>query len=287
MKDREINGRIVGSAICLAILICSLLPVIFIFGSSFMRASETRKFAEQGAEAIHILPEWFVLEQYKKILLQSPELLYWFWNSVWIALPALAGTFLIAPAAGYGLAKYNIPFKKYILGIYFGLSLLPVQLMLVPNYLTLDFFGLLGSRAALWLPAVFQPCAVFLMYQFSGNIPDECMEAARLEGASESSVFFRISIPQMVPGFAVLWFLRASDLWAMVEQPLLFFQDEMRAPMAIAFSFLVKEKTEVVFAAGVIFLIPVFLSFKATKGYFIESTKSLVFMTQTGGRKVE
>lgn len=276
MPKREGLGRtgvrrLFGNIVIWLILFLVFFPVLYMLCGSFMKDSEINRHLEYaGMDGIHLIPEYFVLSQYKKILIDSPELLYYFWNSVKLTAPILAGVFVIAPLAGNGLAKYKIPGGKVILGIYILLAILPYQAMLVPNYIVLEKLGLLGSRQAVWYPYIWNPFGVYLMYRFFYGLDNEVFEAARLDGAGEWRIYARISLPQVIPGLATLLLITMADAWGMVEQPMIFLKDAAMYPLSVAFSSIVTENMGMAFAGAIVYLIPVLLVFMLTKEYLTE-----------------
>lgn len=263
--------RLFGSAAVLVILFLAFFPVLYMLCGSFMKDSEISRHLEHpGLAGIHLIPEYFVFSQYKKILIDSPELLCYFWNSVKLTGPILLGVFVIAPLAGNGLAKYKMPGRKLILGIYILLAILPYQAMLVPNYIVLEKLGLLGSRQAVWYPYIWNPFGVYLMYRFFYGLDNEVFEAARLDGAGEWRIYFRISLPQVIPGLATLLLITMADAWGMVEQPMIFLKDATLYPLSVAFSGIVTDNIGMAFAGAIIYLIPILLVFLLTKEYLTE-----------------
>lgn len=263
--------RILCSMAVLIILFLAFFPVLYMLCGSFMRDSEISRYLENaGLAGIHLIPEYFVFSQYKKVLIDSPELLCYFWNSVKLTGPILLGVFVIAPLAGNGLAKYKVPGRKLILGLYILLAILPYQAMLVPNYIVLEKLGLLGSRQAIWYPYIWNPFGVYLMYRFFCGLDKEVFEAARLDGAGEWRIYFRISLPQVIPGLATLLLITMADAWGMVEQPMIFLKDATLYPLSVAFSGIVTDNIGMAFAGAVIYLIPILLVFLLTKKYLTE-----------------
>lgn len=264
--------RLLGNAIILGILFLVFFPVLYMLCGSFMKDSEINRHLEHaGLDGIHLIPEYFVLSQYKKILIDSPELLCYFWNSVKLTVPILAGVFVIAPLAGNGLAKYKIPGRKLILGIYILLAILPYQAMLVPNYIVLEKLEILGSRQAVWYPYIWNPFGVYLLYRFFYGLDNEMFEAARLDGAGEWRIYARISLPQVIPGLATLLLITMADTWGMVEQPMIFLKDATMYPLSVAFSSIVTDNIGMAFAGAIVYLIPILLVFMLTKEYLTES----------------
>ena len=225
--------------VLISIVFVSLFPILFLYGNSFMESSELQKHyhplfemnTSQTVRAIYLIPEFFSSEQYKILFFKQPTYVYGVINSMILVLPSLIGCFLIAPSAGYSLAIFDIPGKKIIIFFYILFSLLPSQTMLVPNYFVLSKIHLIRSRWAIWLPAIFTPLPVYLIYRFFQKTPNEMLESARIEGCSELRIFFQIALPQISAGLSSLLLLEIIDLWNLVEQPLLFLKETKLMPL--------------------------------------------------------
>lgn len=269
--EKKQTIRLLGGLLMVLVVLAAFFPALYMLGGSFMKEAEIGRYlAEPGWKGIHLIPEYFVFSQYKRVLVDSPELLYYFWNSVKLVGPILLGVFVIAPLAGNGLAKYRIPGRRLILALYILLAILPYQAMLVPNYIVLEKMKLIGSRQAIWYPYIWNPFGVYLMYRFFKGLGEEVFEAARLDGAGEWRIYLQISLPQVVPGLATLLLITMADAWGMVEQPLIFLKDARLYPLSVAFSSIVAENLGMAFAGSIVYLIPVLLVFLLTKEYLTE-----------------
>ena len=118
-----------------------------------------------------------------------------------------------------------------------ALTLLPVQVMMLPNYLVCRAFGLLNTRLAIVLLGVFSPLAVFLLARAMQRIGREQSEAASLDGAGEWTLFRRIYLPQVKDTAYIAAGLAFLDQWSMVELPLVLLSDESKQPLSILLIF--------------------------------------------------
>lgn len=277
VKYRKRIHKCLAEIFLIVVLFFVFFPILYMICGSFMKNSEIdRHLVKEGIAGIHLIPEYFVFDQYKNVLIYSPELLYYFWNSVILTMPILLGVFIIAPLAGNGFAKYKFPGKKIILAVYILLAILPYQAMLVPNYIVLDKLKLLGSRQAIWYPYIWNPFGVYLMYRFFAGIDEAGVEAARLDGAGEWRIYFHITLPQVLPGLATLFLITMADAWSMVEQPLIFLKDARQYPLSVAFSSFVSDNIGIAFAGAIVYLIPIFFVFLLTKEYLTEGIEVTV-----------
>lgn len=172
------------------------------------------------------------MRQFETLLLFRPEFFRWFWNSVLIVGSVLLFNIPVSLLAGYGFSQFTFPMKKYLYFLYILLMILPFQATMIPQYLTLKFLGIIGTRASLIWPNVFSTLGVFLITQYMTGINVEILDAGRVEGLSEMAVFSRLALPISRPAIASLGILLFLDCWSMIEQPIAFLRDSYLFPLS-------------------------------------------------------
>ena len=150
-------------------------------------------------------------------------------------------------------------FRDKLFFIYIILLILPLQVTIVPDYIILDNLGLLNNFLAVILPGTFSAFGICLLRQSMKYISDSSIEAARIDGASYFKVFLRIILPQIKGGLITLTLLCFIDNWNMVEQPLIYFDDKAMYPLSITMADVSSGDLGIVFACGVMFMIPALL----------------------------
>lgn len=243
-----------------------LLPIVYTITNSFMSADEINRYysslyQEGGRTILHILPDQISLDGFYQMLFRRPDYLMKFWNSLFITLAIVAGQVVVSCLGGYAFAKFEFKFRDSIFFIIIILMMMPYQVTLVSNYIVLDAMGLIGSYWAVILPAIFSPFGVFLMRQVISTMPNELIEAAKLDGAGQLQLLFRIVIPRNMSGIISLVILSFIDNWNMVEQPLVFLKDQRQYPLSIFLSQSVSSNMSLSFACGLLAMIPVTLLF--------------------------
>jgi multiple sugar transport system permease protein len=143
------------------------------------------------------------LRFYEEIWRSGPFDRY-FINSLVVVIVVLVGNILICSMAGYAFARYRIPGGKFLFFLVISMIMLPKQVILVPLYILMQKLHLIDTYAALTLPFTADPFNIFLIRQFLVSIPPDCEEAARLEGAGELTVLFRVVMPMLKPALAVV-----------------------------------------------------------------------------------
>jgi multiple sugar transport system permease protein len=253
--------------ICIALLM--LTPLAVTITNSFMSENEISiNYDAIGSEAaegsyanLKWIPDLVTFTQFKQILLDKPQFLVMFWNSVIMTVPIVAGQTVVAALAAYAFAKLRFRGRDALFFLYIITMLLPFQVTLVPNFIAMDAMGLLDTYSAVILPGIFSAFGVFLLRQFMSNIPWAYAEAAKVDGAGHGTIFLRVIVPMTMPGIAALQILVFVDNWNMVEQPLLFFQDTLKQPLSIFLSRINEGDRGVAFAAASLYMTPILFLF--------------------------
>ncbi|WP_432357278.1 carbohydrate ABC transporter permease [Sporosarcina sp. UB5] len=148
-----------------------------------------------------------------KNLFKKHDVGKWFFNSIYIAVVVTIGILLIDSMAGYVLAKKKFPGRNLIFWIIISTMMIPGQVTLVPMFIMVGNLGLMDTHWALILPDLSMVFGVFLMRQFMYSIPDELLEAARMDGASEWRTFWTVVLPLAKPGLAALGIFTFMNVW--------------------------------------------------------------------------
>jgi multiple sugar transport system permease protein len=157
--------------------------------------------ATSGIRAL--LSRGFTLENYRDVWQAGPFPRYVL-NSVVVAVLVVGGNVLFGAMAGYGLARWRGRGKKLLLISVVGVLMIPRQVTMLPLYIMMSWFGLIDTYAAFTLPFLVDPFSVFLVMQYILALPRDLEDAARVDGAGELSVFFRVVMPLAKPVLAVV-----------------------------------------------------------------------------------
>ena len=195
-----------------SIAILSVLTVLFVFPFYWII---TGSFKSQS-DAVKQPPQWWpenpTLGNYEKLLIQNPAG-QWLLNSVLICLVTMLLVCLTSSLAGYVLAKKRFYGQKILFSIFIVAMALPKQVVLVPLVRMISGMHMHDTLWAVILPLVGWPFGVFLMKQFSENIPTELLESAKIDGCSELRTFASIAFPIVKPGFAALAIFTFINTW--------------------------------------------------------------------------
>lgn len=179
------------------------------------------------------IPDYPTLEHYKRLLFFSPAFFRLFWNSVGMTAGILAGQLVVAVPAAWAFAVYRFRGRNVLFSLYVILMLLPFQVTMLSKYLVLQDAGLMDTRWAVVLPAIFSTFPVFLIYRSFAAVPAELLEAARVDGAGELQSFVRVGLPVAQSGILAAMILSFLESWNMMEEPLAFLQDKSLWPLSL------------------------------------------------------
>ncbi len=271
-----------------------ILPTVLTFTNSLMATSEIsanygRVFANASGEGgrtyiaekvnLKFIPDMVSFDQYKTVLLQSPDYLLKFWNSMLLTVPIVAFQLVIACLAAYGFMRFRGRLKELVFFAYIVLMLMPYQVTLVPNYLVVNWLNIIDTRWSIILPGIFAPLSVFILTKYMRRIPAGIIEAAKLDGAGEWQIFSQVCIPMCKNVLFSVVILVFLDYWNMVEQPLLMLKDEAMHPLSVFLSKINTGDTGLAFAVATIYMMPPILLFLYGEEYLIEG------ITISGGIK--
>ena len=241
-----------------------LLPMIQTFLYSFSSIGEMKNYMKtRGSydETLwmdpHLIPNMVSLGQYHQILIADNSVLRLFVNSAMYTAMILLGQALIIPSMAFALSKFRFPGRN---GLFFGiilLMLLPFQVTMVPNVLTLRSLGLMNTIWAVVIPLWFAPFYIFLIRQFMVGLPGELIEAAEMDGAGTVGVYLRVILPVCRPILGAAAALSFAESWNLVEQPLTYLaaQPELQ-PLSTLFNQLASENTGFEFAGAALYILP-------------------------------
>ncbi|MFD0618034.1 carbohydrate ABC transporter permease [Paenibacillus sp. GCM10027629] len=260
-----------------------LFPIVVTFTNSLMTEGEiehnyhligeminTSAGEKDGFVNLKIFPDWLSFHQYAEVLVHKPMFLQMFWNSVWLVTPIIVGQVLVASLAAYAFAKLRFWGRDKLFVIYLMTMIMPFQVTLVPNYIIVEKLGLMNTTSAIILPGIFSAFGVFMLRQFMLHIPNSYIEAAKMDGAGQLRIFYKIIVPLIQPGIAALIVLLFVDNWNMVEQPLIFLEDAFKQPLSLYLSRINEGARGVAFAASVLFMAPMVLLYLYAESYFVE-----------------
>ena len=264
-QKKTLRERRAGTRTLLMLLaVLMLIPIVVTMLYSFFSPTEIKvymqtrgSYDESAWMDVKLSPRMFSLSQYYEILIRDTSILRMFVNSVFYTVMILLGQAVVVPMLAYALSRFEFRGRD---AIFFGilmLMLLPFQVTMVPNVLTLRQMGLLNTVWAVILPMGFSPFYVFLLRQFMVGLPNELLEAAQMDGAGTIRGYIHIVLPVCRPVIGAAVALSFADCWNLVEQPMTYLSQQTELqPLSVMFNQLVSQSTGIEFAGAAIYILP-------------------------------
>ncbi len=261
VKRRELRkGITVFLLLVPTVLVC--MPVVFLVTGSVMGNGELRQYlAPVFSDSYQyiswkLVPDYPTFESYGKLLFMTPQFFVLFWNSIKMVACILAGQLLVGVPAAWAFAVYQVKGNRALFALYVVLMLLPFQVTMLSSYLVLNRLGMLDTQQAVILPAVFSTFPVFLTYGGFRCIPMQLFEAARIDGAGEWRIFWKIGLPLGRSGLLSAMVLGFLEYWNMMEQPMAFLENKSLWPLSLYLPEITWSQAGYAFTASIITLVP-------------------------------
>ena len=267
---RFLNNSVVN-VVLLIVAIFWLVPTVGLLLTSLRSSSDN---ASSGWWTVFTAPAQLTLDNYAN-LLSNPTITGSFWNTIMIAVPSTALVVIIAALAGYAFAWMNFPGRDWLLIVVIVLLAVPVQVALIPLARLFGTLGIFGSVVGVILfhVAFGLPFAIFLLRNFFSQFPSELLEAARVDGASEWSIFFRLILPLGLPAIASLSIFQFLWTWNDMLVALIFTNAESM-PLTVAIQSQLRQygsNIDVLSAGAFLSMIVPLIVFFAFQRYFVQA----------------
>ena len=254
-----------------AVLGAGLFLVVIPF--AWMLVSSFKPEAEVRAVPPTWWPETITLENYDR-LFTSLDFPTYFMNSAIVALAVTAGNMIFCSMLGYALAKLDFPGKRPLFAIVLGTLMIPFVVTFVPLFVITTKLGLSNTLIGMILPFLVGPFGVFLMRQYIQTLPDELIQAARIDGAGELRIFFSVILPLCGPALATLGILTFLGSWNNFLWPLVVAQteDKYTLPVALALYAVGQNATQygLLLAGSVVVVLPVLAIFLVLQRHIMQ-----------------
>jgi multiple sugar transport system permease protein len=259
--------RSVGLHVALIVgLVVMFMPFVWMILSSFKLTREIRRYPTRW------IPEEPTLQNYRDLFdrLDFPR---YFFNSTVVAVAVTAGNLLFCSMLGYALAKLQFPGKRLLLVMMLGTLMIPAFVTFMPLFVIITNMNLNNTHLGLILPFLVGAFGAFLMRQYILGIPDDLLDAARIDGAGEYRIFFRIVLPLCGPALATLAVLTFLASWNNFLWPLVVAstEDMYTLPVALALFSIGQQESNVglQMAGAAVVVVPIIVLFYAMQRYVI------------------
>ncbi|MFB7115770.1 carbohydrate ABC transporter permease [Streptomyces sp. NPDC056291] len=222
------------------------------------------------------IPSHWTLSNFSALLHQL-DMPRYFMNSLVVAVSVSACNLLFCSMLGYALAKLRFTGRQEIFGVVLAALMVPSNLMILPLYVLMNQLGLIDTHAGLVLPFAAGAFGVFLMRQFMQGVPDELLEAARIDGAGEWYIFFRIVLPLVKPALATLTIFTFLGSWNNFIWPLIATNDPGKYTLPVALATFANDPNRTVaggngmlMAGSLLVVLPVLVVFTVLQRHFTQ-----------------
>jgi len=272
-RRKRLRTILVNGAVALLTAV-TLLPLAWMVTVSFMPRGESSRFPPP------FWPSRWSGENYYELLVRRLIDGAWFdyrimpalWNSVLIAVVSTALGLLLTVPAGYAFAKLRFTGRERLLRLLIAALVVPGQVAMLPLFLMFRELGLVNSYAGVILPSLAGIFAILFVRQATLRIPDEMLDAARLDGASEPRIFASIVLPLLMPIVVTLALFLFLGSWNDFLWPLIVLSDQHKYTLPVAVAGIVREHAadgELMMAAAVVTTLPVLALFVALQRFYM------------------
>ena len=262
---RGVAGRVLLYAALLAGAALALLPMVWMISASLMRPGEAMSYPPR------LFPAEPTLEHYRSVFTTLNMRRYLF-NSALIAFTATAVSLLVNSMAGYAFAKLRFRGRDGVFRVLGAGLVIPAQVAMLPLFLVMKQLGLVNTYWGVMIPVFASIFGIFLIRQYATAIPDDLLDAARVDGAGELRIYRSIVLPVIGPILATLAIWTFLTTWNDFMWPLIVLSDESKYTLPVALANLSGEHvqdTELMMAGAVVPVVPVLLAFLALQRYYM------------------
>lgn len=259
MKRTLLNIALVAGAIVTA------APLVWMLFASFMPTGEATSLPPR------FIPSRITFDHYRDLFTRL-NLGRSFANSMFLSLTITAISLLLNSMAGYAFAKMRFGGRDRLFGILIAALAIPVQVSMLPLFLLMKWLGLVNTYWGVIVPGMASILGIFLVRQFMMSIPQDLLDAARIDGASEFRIYWSIVLPLASPVLVTLALFTFMNVWNDFMWPLIVLTDSDRYTLPVAIANLVGEHVqdvELMMAGSVLTITPVLVLFLALQRYYI------------------
>ncbi len=270
VQQTKIGVRIFQYILLIALTLITLLPLIWMLSASFKLSTEV------FSNPIRWIPETFHWDNYLKIW-EKVDFALFTKNSAKLTILVTLIQLLTCSFAAYGFTKCKFPGRDTLFLCYVATIAIPWQIFMLPQYIMMQKFHLVDSHLGYVLLSSFAAFGVFLLRQFFLGIPNELLEAARIDGLSEYGIYFRIVLPLAKPAMATLAIFTFVNVWNDFMGPMIYFNSESNKTIPLGIRMFVGQYStdyQLIMAASVVSLIPVIIMYAFCQRYFVQGIAS-------------
>ncbi|GHH61329.1 MULTISPECIES: carbohydrate ABC transporter permease [Streptomyces] len=267
VRRRSVSRPLLYGALVLCALL-TMLPFVWVISGSLRSLDEIR--SDPGAW----VPQHLTFDNFER-LFTTEGFGRFLVNSVVVAVMVVAGNIVAASAAGYALAKLDFAGRRIAFAAVMGAMMMPLTSVFVTQFVITVDLGLADTLTGVALPSVALPLSVFIMRQYAMSIPDELLEAARIDGAGEFRIFFGIFLPLAGPAVATITIMSFLSSWNNFLWPLIVAQSMSSYTLPVGLAATSQAAAHVtdyglLLAGAIVVMLPVLVLFLFLQRYFVQ-----------------
>ncbi len=247
-----------------------LLAVVAMIPFLWMISTSLKSRGALMSIPIEWIPDEPTLDAYREVFSRFP-FMRTIGNSLLVSVSFTLITLISASMAAFAFAKIRFRGSDVILKLYLAMMMIPTQVTMIPLFIIMNRLGLIDSYASVILPSIFKPFAVFMLVQQMKSIPNDYLDAARVDGAGIFHVYGRIALPLCAPTLATLAVTTFMESWNDYLWPLLMLNDRNKMTLPIALSTLngqYNTEYNVLMAGSLISMIPIIIIYLCAQKQF-------------------
>lgn len=269
IPPKELTAKLIVHFLLIIGLISTLLPLFWMVSTSLKTQEAIFEIPPR------LIPKHVSIENYINLFQQEIDFARAFQNTLIVTTIYSIGALLIPSLAAYAFAKLRFPGRDQLFLVFLATMMVPSQVNLIPNYLSMKILGWLNTYRALIIPPLANVFNIFFLRQYMRSIPNELSEAARIDGASDRLIFFRVIIPLIKPALATLAILNFTGMWRDFLWPAIVATDNSMYTLQVALYTLFGQNQAsttfgVVMAGAVLVLLPLFIIFIFGQKFIIQ-----------------
>ncbi|MCK9210489.1 MAG: carbohydrate ABC transporter permease [Ignavibacteriaceae bacterium] len=246
--------------------ILTIAPFVWMISASFMADGHASVYPPR------FFPDESTLIQYQ-ILFTRLNALSNFFNSLILSVLVTAVSLLFNSMAGYAFAKFRFSGKDKLFTILLSSMIIPAQVTMLPLFLMLKYMGFINTYMAIVIPGLANIFGIFMIRQYAISIPDSLLESARIDGATDFQIYWKIILPLCKPILVTLALFTFLGTWNDFLWPLIVLTDNSMYTLPVALANLMGEHTkdpELMMAGSVVTIIPVVIVFLSLQKYYLK-----------------
>lgn len=256
-------GRVVAWTVLFLGGVVMVTPLLYMFSTSLKSAGQVYD--------LRLIPADPTLANYAKVL-SDGRFMRWFFNSVLIATIVTLSCLFFDSLVAYTLAKFRFPGRYVVFLAILSTLMIPTEMLVIPWYLMASKFGWIDTYWGIMFPGLITAFGVFLMKQFFETVPDDFLEAARIDGLNEFAIWWKVALPLVTPALSALAIFTFLGNWTAFFWPLIVTTDATLYTLPVGLSSFAVEQSiqwEMIMTGAALATIPTLMIFLFFQRYIV------------------